>query len=51
MPAWRRFCLQIKLNIFGAMLNGENIYNTTFGPEGLLVMGNEGNGISADIER
>lgn len=42
---------QIKLPIFGAMLDGENIYNTTFGDEGLLVMGNEGNGISADIER
>jgi len=42
---------QIKLPVFGAMLNGENIYNTTFGNEGLLVMGNEGNGISADIER
>jgi TrmH family RNA methyltransferase len=33
------------------MLNGENVYNTHFGNEGLLVMGNEGNGISADIER
>ncbi|QEC75948.1 TrmH family RNA methyltransferase [Mucilaginibacter ginsenosidivorax] len=42
---------QIKLPIFGAMLDGENIYNTPFGTEGLLVMGNEGNGISADIER
>jgi TrmH family RNA methyltransferase len=42
---------RIELPIFGAMLNGENIYNTHFGSEGLLVMGNEGNGISADIER
>ncbi|MEN0055019.1 MAG: RNA methyltransferase [Mucilaginibacter sp.] len=42
---------QIKLPVFGAMLNGQNIYNTNFGGEGLLVMGNEGNGISADIER
>jgi len=42
---------QIKLPVFGAMLDGENIYNTTFGAGGLLVMGNEGNGISADIER
>ncbi|WP_090652362.1 RNA methyltransferase [Mucilaginibacter sp. OK283] len=42
---------QIKLPIFGAMLDGENIYNTAFGTEGLLVMGNEGNGISTDIER
>ncbi|MBB6112069.1 RNA methyltransferase, TrmH family [Mucilaginibacter lappiensis] len=42
---------QIKLPIFGAMLNGENIYNTHFGTEGLLVMGNEGNGISAPVEQ
>jgi TrmH family RNA methyltransferase len=41
---------QIKLPIFGAMLNGQNMYNTNFGTEGLLVMGNEGNGISASIE-
>lgn len=42
---------QINLPVFGAMLDGENIYNTGFGTEGLLVMGNEGNGISPDIER
>lgn len=42
---------QIKLPLFGAMLDGENIYNTAFGGEGLLVMGNEGNGISPAIER
>ncbi|SDP97797.1 RNA methyltransferase, TrmH family [Mucilaginibacter sp. OK268] len=42
---------QIKLPIFGAMLNGENMYNTHFGTEGLLVMGNEGNGISAPVEQ
>jgi TrmH family RNA methyltransferase len=42
---------QIKLPIFGAMLNGQNMYNTYFGTEGLLVMGNEGNGISAAVEQ
>ena len=41
---------KIELPIFGAMLNGQNMYNTDFGGEGLLVMGNEGNGISAGIE-
>ena len=30
-------------------LNGENIYKTDFGNEGLLVMGNEGNGIRPAI--
>lgn len=42
---------QAGLPIFGAMLNGENIYKTNFGNEGLLVMGNEGKGVSPDIER
>jgi len=26
---------QIKLPVFGALLDGENIYNTNFGPKGL----------------
>ena len=41
---------QINLPMFGAMLNGDNMYKTNFGNEGLLVMGNEGNGISPAIE-
>jgi len=40
---------KIKLPIYGAMLNGENIYNTNFGSEGLVVMGNEGNGLRPGI--
>lgn len=32
--------------IFGALLNGESIYTTDFGSEGLILLGNEGNGIS-----
>jgi TrmH family RNA methyltransferase len=39
-----------KLPVFGALLNGENIYTTNFGTEGLIVMGNEGNGIRPDIQ-
>ncbi len=42
---------QIGLPIFGAMLNGENIYQTKFGNEGLIVMGNEGNGLRPEVER
>jgi RNA methyltransferase, TrmH family len=44
------FLTQITLPIFGAMLNGENIYNTDFGAEGLIVMGNEGNGLRPEIK-
>jgi len=42
---------QLKLPVFGTLLNGQNIYDTDFGTEGLLVMGNEGNGISTDIQK
>ncbi len=42
---------KIGLPIFGAMLNGENIYRTSFGAEGLIVMGNEGNGLRPEIEK
>ncbi len=45
------FLSKIKLPIFGALLNGENIYATDFGAEGLIVMGNEGNGIRPEIEK
>ena len=41
---------KIGLPIFGAMLNGENIYKTDFGTEGFIVMGNEGNGLRPEIE-
>jgi len=41
---------QINLPVFGALLDGENIYNTNFGTEGLLAMGNEGNGLSAEVK-
>jgi RNA methyltransferase, TrmH family len=41
----------IGLPVFGAMLNGQSIYQTDFGREGLIVMGNEGNGLRPEIER
>ncbi len=40
---------QIKQAVFGAMLDGENIYQTDFGTEGLILLGNEGNGIRPEI--
>jgi TrmH family RNA methyltransferase len=40
----------IGLPLFGAMLNGDNIYHTNFGAEGLIVMGNEGNGLRPEVE-
>jgi TrmH family RNA methyltransferase len=43
------FLQQVKLPVFGALLNGSNIYETDFGAEGLIIMGNEGNGLRDDI--
>jgi TrmH family RNA methyltransferase len=42
---------QIGLPLFGALLKGENIYQTNFGAEGLIVMGNEGNGLRPGVEQ
>ena len=36
---------------YGAFLEGENIYRTELRTNGFIVMGNEGNGISPEIER
>ena len=35
--------------VFGTYMNGENIYNSQLPGKGLIVMGNEGNGISESI--
>ena len=45
------FLPEIKLPIFGALLNGANIYDTDFGKEGLIIMGNEGNGLRPEIQK
>ena len=42
----------IKLNIpvYGSFLEGENLFTTELTPNGVVVMGNEGKGISKEIE-
>ncbi|MDP9047827.1 MAG: RNA methyltransferase [Bacteroidota bacterium] len=42
---------KIGLPVYGAMLDGENIYRTDFGTEGLIVMGNEGSGVRPGVEK
>ena len=37
------------LPVYGALLDGQSIYKTTFGQEGILLLGNEGKGINADL--
>lgn len=37
--------------VFGAVLNGRSITGTDFGQEGIVVLGNEGNGISESVAK
>lgn len=43
------FLKSTKLPVFGALLNGKSIYETDFGKEGIILLGNEGNGVSTDL--
>lgn len=45
------FLSQVKPPVYGALLDGDNIYETDFGNEGLLLMGNEGNGIRPEVQK
>lgn len=44
------FISTTSLPVFGTFMNGENIYSTTLPQEGIIVMGNEANGISKELE-
>ncbi|WEK20383.1 MAG: RNA methyltransferase [Candidatus Pedobacter colombiensis] len=39
----------IKLPIFGAVLDGKSMYKTDWGNEGLVILGNEGQGITPEV--
>ncbi|GAB2634583.1 RNA methyltransferase [Belliella aquatica] len=43
------YLLQVNLPIYGAFLDGKNIHQSKFSPSGVIVMGNESNGISDQI--
>jgi TrmH family RNA methyltransferase len=45
------FIAKNKLAVFGTFMDGENIYTTNLPQEGIIVMGNEANGISSDLEK
>ncbi|MGG7034370.1 MAG: TrmH family RNA methyltransferase [Flavobacterium sp.] len=44
------FLNNTNLPVFGTFMDGENIYKTNLPNEGIIVMGNEANGISTQIE-
>ena len=43
------FLSSINIPMFGALLDGSNIYKTEFGAEGVVIMGNEGNGLRPEV--
>jgi RNA methyltransferase, TrmH family len=45
------FIRQTSLPVFGTFMEGESIYKTNLPQEGIIVLGNEANGISSEIEK
>ncbi len=45
------FIAQTNLPIFGTFMDGTTIYKTNLPQEGIIIMGNEANGISPEIEK
>lgn len=46
-----KFISETNLPVFGTFMDGVNIYKTELPKEGIIVMGNEANGISSQIEQ
>ena len=46
-----QYLAETKLAVFGTFMDGENIYRANLPQEGIVVMGNEANGISSAIEK
>ncbi len=44
-----KFLTETDLPIFGALLKGNSIYSTNWANEGLILLGNEGHGISDEL--
>jgi len=45
------FIGQAKLPVYGTFMDGNNIYKSNLPEEGIIIMGNEANGISAELEK
>lgn len=43
------FIKDADIPVYGAVLNGKTLYNTNFGSEGIILMGNEGQGIRPEL--
>ncbi len=47
----KQFLSQTKLPVFGTFMEGSTIYKTNLPKDGIIVLGNEANGISSEIEK
>jgi TrmH family RNA methyltransferase len=45
------FLTTTSVPVFGTFMNGDNIYKASLPQEGIIVMGNEANGISSELEK
>jgi len=45
------FISKTKLPVFGTFMDGKNIYKSVLPQEGIIIMGNEANGISPELEK
>ena len=45
------FISETKLPVFGTFMDGKNIYKSALPKEGIIIMGNEANGISESLEK
>ena len=43
--------LQSDVPVYGTLLDGENLYDTELSRNGIIIMGNEGNGVSSDVRQ
>ena len=50
LPSWL-MTLRADTPVYGTLLDGDNIYATPLSDHGVIVMGNEGNGISEPVRR
>lgn len=47
----KQFLEQTSQPVYGAVLNGSSLYQTDFDHEGILILGNEGNGIRPELAK
>lgn len=51
LPDLLKQCQRSGLPVYGTFMDGDDVYEKSISAEGVIVMGNEGNGISSDIEK